>query len=374
MPPIRFELHDSDPASAARRGTLHTPHGAVETPAFMPVGTQATVKGLTPDLVRATGGRMVLANTYHLALRPGEEVVAALGGLHRFMGWDGPILTDSGGFQVFSLAARAKLSEHGVAFRSHIDGRLLELTPERAVAIQEKLGADVAMCLDVCPALPAAKDRIAEAVGRTVRWAARCREAHARDDQALFGIVQGGNYADLRAECAGALIDLGFDGYAVGGVSVGESRAEVRAALEVTTPILPAEKPRYLMGVGRPRDILDAVAAGIDLFDCVLPTRNGRNATCLTATGPVKLRNAAHRADPRPVEPGCACPACTRFSRAYLRHLFLAGEMLGPILATVHNLAYLHRLTAQTRAAIAAGRFVPFRAETLEALGPERLE
>jgi queuine tRNA-ribosyltransferase len=365
-----FELHDLDPGSAARRGTLHTPHGAVDTPAFMPVGTQATVKGLTPGLIRSTGSRMVLANTYHLALRPGEDVVAALGGLHRFMGWDGPILTDSGGFQVFSMADRARLTEQGVTFRSHIDGRLLELTPERAVAIQQALGADVAMCLDHCPALPAAKAEIAAAVGRTLRWAARCREAHTRPDQALFGIVQGGSHADLRAECAEGLLALGFDGYAVGGVSVGEGREEVRAALEVTTHRLPADRPRYLMGVGRPQDILDAIATGIDLFDCVLPTRNGRNATCLTALGPVKLRNAAHRLDPRPVEEGCDCPTCARFSRAYLRHLFLAREMLGPILATIHNLSYLQRLTGRARQAIAAGRFVPFRAETLEALGP----
>jgi queuine tRNA-ribosyltransferase len=368
--PVRFELHRVDPASAARLGTLHTPHGSLETPAFMPVGTQATVKGLTPDLVRDVGTRMLLANTYHLALRPGEEVVAAMGGLHRFMGWDGPILTDSGGFQVFSMADRVKLTAAGVAFRSHLDGRLLDLTPERAVAIQQALGADVAMCLDHCPALPASKEAIAEAVARTVRWASRCKEAHKRPDQALFGIVQGGSHADLRAECAERLVELDFPGYAVGGVSVGESREEVRAALEVSTHRLPADRPRYLMGVGRPQDILDAVATGIDLFDCVLPTRNGRNATCLTTRGPIKLRNAAHRTDPRPIEEGCDCPACRRFSRAYLRHLFLAGEMLGPILASAHNLAYLHRLLGQVRAAISGGRYVPFRAEALEALGP----
>jgi queuine tRNA-ribosyltransferase len=335
----------------------------------MPVGTQATVKGLTPDLLRRSGSRMILANTYHLALRPGEDVVAALGGLHSFMGWNGPILTDSGGFQAFSLAARSKLTEAGVSFRSHLDGRLFELTPERAVAIQEALGADVAMCLDQCPALPASKETIADAVARTVRWARRCREAHTRADQALFGIVQGGSHADLRAECAEQLVALDFPGYAVGGVSVGESREEVHAALKVSAPLLPEGKPRYLMGVGRPQDILEAVAHGIDLFDCVLPTRNGRNATCLTAHGPVKLRNAAHRVDPGPIEEGCDCPTCLNFSRSYLRHLFLAREMLGPILASVHNLAYLHRLTRQIREAIGAGRFVPFKAEALEALG-----
>ncbi len=347
-----------------------TPHGIVDTPVFMPVGTQATVKGLTPDQLSATGSTMVLANTYHLALRPGEDVVAALGGLHSFMGWDGPILTDSGGFQVFSLAARSKITEQGVAFRSHIDGRLLNLTPESAMSIQQKLGADVAMCFDHCPALPATKDVIAHAVGRTVRWAKRCKDAHTRPDQALFGIVQGGSHADLRAECAEALIALDFDGYAVGGVSVGESREQVREALNASTHLLPTDRPRYLMGVGRPQDILDAVATGIDMFDCVLPTRNGRNATCLTAKGPVKLRNSAHRLDSQPIEIGCTCFACRNFSRAYLRHLFLAKEMLGPILASIHNVSYLHRLTNQIRQAITEGRFVPFRAEVLEALGP----
>ncbi len=349
---------------------MTTPHGSLETPAFMPVGTQATVKGVTPDQLRETGSRMILANTYHLALRPGDEEVAAMGGLHAFMDWSGPILTDSGGFQVFSLAARAKITEVGAFFRSHLDGRLLELTPERAVQIQENLGADVAMCLDVCPALPAEKPLIAAAVERTVRWAARCKEAHTRSDQALFGIVQGGAHADLRQGCAEALIALDFDGYAVGGVSVGEGRDQVRLALEVTTHHLPEDRPRYLMGVGRPQDILDAIATGIDLFDCVLPTRNGRNATCLTAQGNVKLRNAAHRRDPRPIEEGCDCLACRRFSRAYLRHLFIANEMLGPILASIHNLTYLQKLTFRAREAIREGRFVQLRAEVLEALGP----
>lgn len=367
---IQYELEATDPGSGARAGVLRTPHGRVETPAFMPVGTQGTVKGLTPDWLVAVGSWMVLANTYHLAIRPGEEVVAALGGLHRFMGWDGPILTDSGGFQAFSLAEKRKLTEQGVAFRSHLDGRLLELTPERAVAIQEALGADVAMCLDHCPALPASKEEVADATARTIRWARRCRDAHMRPDQALFGIVQGGSHEDLRAECAEALVALDFPGYAIGGVSVGESREEVRAALRFTTHRLPVGKPRYLMGVGRPQDILEAVATGIDLFDCVLPTRNGRNATCLTARGPVKLRNAAHKTDPGPIEEGCDCPTCRRFSRGYLRHLFLADEMLGPILASAHNLAYLHRLMAQIREAIRGGRYVPFMAQALEDLGP----
>jgi queuine tRNA-ribosyltransferase len=359
-----------DQGSEARLGLLETRSGTVETPAFMPVGTQATVKGLTPDQLRATGTRMLLANTYHLALRPGELVVQSIGGLHAFMGWDGPILTDSGGFQVFSLSGRNRITDQGVTFRSHIDGRLLELTPERAMAIQEALGADVAMCLDHCPPLPATRDQIVDAVERTIAWATRCKAAHVRADQALFGIVQGGPYADLRAQCVDALVALDFDGYAVGGVSVGEGRELVRQALAVTTHLLPRDRPRYLMGVGRPQDILDAVATGIDLFDCVMPTRNGRNATCFTEMGYVKLRNAVHRLDPRPIEQGCECLACRRFSRSYLRHLFLAKEMLGPILASIHNLAYLHRLTSKIRGAIAVGRFVQFRLEVLEVLGP----
>ncbi len=368
--PVRFTALFVDRETRARRGLLETPSGSLETPAFMPVGTQATVKGLTPDQLRETGARMVLANTYHLALRPGEQVVAALGGLHKFMGWDGPILTDSGGFQAFSLAARNRISDDGVAFRSHIDGRLLELTPERAIAIQEALGADVAMCLDHCPPLPSSDAEIADAVRRTILWAQRCKDAHNRSDQALFGIAQGGPNADLRGRCIEALLALDFDGYAVGGVSVGEGHAEIRQALEVSTHLLPIDKPRYLMGVGRPQDIIDAVATGIDLFDCVMPTRNGRNATCFTKKGYVKLRNAVHRLDPGPIEEGCPCLACRRFSRAYVRHLFMAKEMLGPILASIHNLTYLHGLTSEIRQAIADGRFVQFRRESLEALGP----
>jgi queuine tRNA-ribosyltransferase len=367
--PVRFTVLNEDQASGARAGLLDTPSGSVETPAFMPVGTQATVKGVTPDQLHAAGARMLLANTYHLALRPGADLVAAMGGLHAFMGWDGPILTDSGGFQVFSLADRNRITESGVTFRSHLDGSLLELTPERATAIQEQLGADVAMCLDHCPALPASKEVIAEAVRRTIDWAVRCKSAHTRPDQGLFGIVQGGPHADLRAECTQALIGQDFDGYAIGGVSVGEGPDLVRQALEVTTHLLPKDRPRYLMGVGRPQDILDAVATGIDLFDCVLPTRNGRNATCFSKNGYVKLRNASHRQDKGPIDEGCPCLACRRFSRAYLRHLFLAKEMLGPILASIHNLTFLHGLTSRIRAAIQCGRFVQFRLEVLEALG-----
>jgi queuine tRNA-ribosyltransferase len=368
--PVRFTVLSQDPATAARLGRLDTPHGSVDTPTFMPVGTQATVKGLTPDQVRSTGTQMLLANTYHLALRPGELTIAALGGLHTFMGWDGPILTDSGGYQVFSLADRNRIDDRGVVFRSHLDGKLLELTPERAVAIQQSLGADVAMCLDHCPALPASREEIEQAVNRTITWAIRCKEAHSRSDQSLFGIVQGGSHADLRGRCVKALIALDLDGYAVGGVSVGESREEVTRALNVTTHLLPVDRPRYLMGVGRPQDILTAATTGIDLFDCVLPTRNGRNATCFTSKGLVKLRNAIHKHDQGPIEEGCECLACRQFSRAYLRHLFLAKEMLGPILASMHNLSYLHRLTRQIRRAIAEGQLVQLRLEVLEALGP----
>lgn len=368
--PVSFTLLERDPGSAARIGRLSTPHGGVETPAFMPVGTQASVKGLTPEQVAASGAQMLLANTYHLALRPGESIVREMGGLHRFMSWDGAILTDSGGFQAFSLGQNVKIGERGVLFRSHIDGRALDLTPERAMQIQMDLGADVAMCLDHCPALPAEKSAIRDAVDRTVRWATRCREAHDRPDQALFGIVQGGAHEDLRQECAERLIALGFPGYAVGGVSVGESREDVRTALAVSTRVLPEDKPRYLMGVGRPQDLIDAVYHGIDMFDCVWPTRNGRNATCMTFSGQVRLRNAAHARDPRPLEEGCPCPACRNYSRAYLRHLFIAKEMLGPILASLHNLWFLQRLMTRMRRAISEGRFVQFRTEALAALGP----
>jgi queuine tRNA-ribosyltransferase len=366
---FQFDLLATDTDTQARRGRLQTPHGAVETPAFMPVGTRATIKGLTPDLVWDTGSRMILANTYHLALRPGEETVNALGGLHRFMAWPGPILTDSGGFQVFSLAANAAITDDAVHFRSHIDGSALQLSPERAIAIQNALGADVIMCLDHCPALPAEKNTVAQAVNRTVHWAKRCRNAHNRDDQSLWAIAQGATHADLRAECVDRLIEIGFEGYAIGGVSVGESPDQIAEALAITTHRLPHAAPRYLMGVGHPRDILRAVATGVDLFDCVMPTRNGRNATCFTQFGLVKLRNATHRVDNRPIEPECDCLACRKFSRGYIRHLFLVDEMLGPILASIHNLAYLQRLMSRIRAAIEAGDFASFIAQSLEVNG-----
>ena len=361
---LRFTLHKTDRGSAARRGTLVTPHGSVETPAFMPVGTQAAVKALTIDQVRSTGAQMILGNTYHLALRPGAAIVKQMGGLHRFMGWDGPILTDSGGFQIFSLAQNTKITEQGAVFRSHIDGSLLDLSPESAVRIQEDLGSDIAMVLDHVLALPLADDQIRDACERSVRWAARCKAAARRTDQAQFAIVQGGLNADLRVSCAEQLVRLDFPGYAIGGLSVGESPAEMYRMVEATTPALPAGKPRYLMGVGRPQDLLESIARGIDLFDCVLPTRNGRNAMAFTDQGPLRLRNQIHQQDERPLEVGCPCLAC-RHSRAYLRHLFLADEMLGPILVTHHNLTYYQRLMARARDAIERDQFPAFVQERM---------
>ena len=356
---FKFELHHTDVDCSARRGTFHTPHGAVETPAFMPVGTQAAIKGLTIDQVRATGAQMILSNTYHLALRPGEQVIRDLGGLHHVMGWTGPILTDSGGFQLFSLAQNTKVTEQAAIFRSHIDGSLLELSPERAIAIQEALGSDVAMVLDHVLALPAADEAIRDACDRTIRWARRCQAAATRADQAQFAIVQGGLNTELRVWCARQLADLNFPGYAIGGLSVGESPDDMYNILDATCPALPVEKPRYLMGVGTPQDLLNAVRRGVDLFDCVLPTRNGRNAMAFTAAGPLRLRNKIHERDERPLEVDCPCLAC-RHSRGYLRHLFLADEMLGPILLSHHNLTYYQRLLASARLAIVEDRFASF--------------
>lgn len=351
--------------AAARTGLLTLTHGTVETPMFMPVGTAATVKGLTPEQVRTLGTQILLGNTYHLALRPGDELIAELGGLHRFMGWDGPILTDSGGFQVFSLADARKLTDHGVKFKSHIDGSLLELTPERAIDIQQNLGSDIAMVLDECPPGNAEPGVIRQAVQRSIRWAERCRNHHTRPDQALFAIVQGGTHLDLRAECAEPLVAMDFPGYALGGFSVGEAPEAMHAALPECAALLPEQKPRYLMGVGRPVDLLAGIAAGIDLFDCVMPTRSGRNALAFTADGPIRLRNACHRRDPAPIESDCPCYCCTHFSRAYLHHLFAADEMLGPTLLSLHNLAHYLRLMAEARAAIRTGGFASFHAARL---------
>jgi queuine tRNA-ribosyltransferase len=363
VPVSFFEIVAAD--GAARRGRIRTAHGVVETPVFMPVGTQATVKGLTPDQLRAIDVQILLGNTYHLALRPGDALVAEMGGLHRFMGWDRPILTDSGGFQVFSLALKRQLTDHGVVFQSHIDGATLELSPERAVEIQENLGSDIAMCLDECPPYGASAEQMRAAVDRTIRWAERCRSAQKRPDQALFGIVQGGTDLNMRAECAAQLAKLDLPGYALGGFSVGEPVEQMHGALTGAAATLPANKPRYLMGVGRPQDLLGGVAAGIDMFDCVMPTRNGRNAFAFTSAGTLRLRNAAHRRDPAPLESGCPCYTCRNFSRAYLHHLFQAEEMLGPTLLSLHNVAFYCRLMTQTRQAIEAGTFAAFQQECL---------
>jgi queuine tRNA-ribosyltransferase len=360
---IQFRVLHTD--GLARAGRLTTPHGEIETPVFMPVGTQATVKGLTPDQLKDAGAQIILGNTYHLTLRPGDELIAQLGGLHHFMGWDRPILTDSGGFQIYSLALSRKIDDRAAVFQSHIDGAKLELTPERAIAIQENLGADIAMCLDECPPFGTPDDYLAEAVRRTIHWAARCKAAHTRTDQALFAIVQGGTDVELRRRCADALVSLDFHGYALGGFSVGETAVQMVTALAPSAAALPFDKPRYLMGVGQPSDILDAIASGIDMFDCVLPTRNGRNASAYTDDGPLRLRNARHKRDSLPLESGCQCYTCRRFSRAYLHHLFLADEMLGPVLLSLHNVAYYCRLMADARRAIREGRYAAFRAARL---------
>ena len=366
QPGFALEIEATD--GAARAGVLTTPHGRVPTPLFMPVATLASVKGVDIGRVRETGAGMVLANAYHLHVRPGEELVERAGGLAAFMGWNGPTLTDSGGFQVFSLARQVKVTEDGAFFRSHVDGRAVEFTPENSMRIQQAIGADVAMQMDHVVALPAERTVVAEAMRRSLRWAARCREAHRRPDQALFGIVQGGLDPDLREESAEGLRAIGFPGYAVGGLSVGEGPEAMVAALRATVPHLPSDRPRYLMGVGQPRDIIAAVAAGIDMFDCVLPTRCGRNALVYTFAGQVRLRNAKYAADDRPLEEGCPCLAC-RHDRRYVRHLFMADEMLGPVLASIHNLTFYQRLVARLRAAIVAGRFETESTALLAAAG-----
>jgi queuine tRNA-ribosyltransferase len=358
-----FRLLATD--GSARAGELLTPHGVVATPVFMPVGTQAAVKTLTPDQLLAAGVPMLLANTYHLHLRPGEDTVAALGGLHRFMQWSRPILTDSGGFQVFSLAELTRITDPGVRFQSHIDGAAVELTPESVVDIQAKLGADVVMPLDECVAFPTAKDYARRAMERTVDWARRSRihaSMHA-PDQGLFGIVQGATYADLRVECARRLVDLDFPGYSIGGLSVGEGPQVMNEMLDVTLPELPADKPRYLMGVGPPADLLAAVARGVDMFDCVIPTRNGRNGFAFTHSGVIRLKNAKHARSDRPIDPDCSCPACAGFARGYLRHLFRAREILAMTLVSLHNLAFFCQLMKDARLAIVEGRFERFRRE-----------
>ena len=361
-----FTLLKAD--GAARRGEFVAPHGRVQTPAFMPVGTQGTVKGLTPEVVRGTGAEIVLGNTYHLMLRPGAERVAELGGLHTFMQWPLPILTDSGGFQVMSLSSLRKLSERGVTFRSHLDGAMHELSPERSIEIQALLGADISMQLDECLRLPATREDIDRAMQLSLRWAERSKKAfegRAREGYALFGIVQGGDDIPLRQQSARELVEMDFQGYAIGGLAVGEPQDVMLKVVEETTPVLPTERPRYLMGVGTPHDMLEAVARGVDMFDCVMPTRNGRHGMAFTCFGPLNLANARHAADPRPLDEQSPHPTARTYSRAYLHHLVKANEILGAVLLSTINIAYYETLMAGMREAIAAGRFADFRSTTI---------
>ncbi|GAB5436343.1 MAG: tRNA guanosine(34) transglycosylase Tgt [Falsiruegeria mediterranea] len=357
-----FELKATD--GKARTGVINTPRGEIRTPAFMPVGTAATVKAMMPESVRATGADILLGNTYHLMLRPTAERIDRLGGLHKFMNWDRPILTDSGGFQVMSLAGLRKLTEKGVTFKSHIDGSKHELTPERSMEIQKLLGSDIVMCFDECPALPADRDRIAESMRLSMRWAARSKEAFGdRPGHALFGIQQGGLEADFREESAEALKEIGFDGYAVGGLAVGEGQEAMFGCLDHAPDHLPKDKPRYLMGVGKPDDIVGAVARGIDMMDCVLPSRSGRTGQVFTRRGVVNIKNARHADDPRPLDEACSCPACSNYSRAYLHHVYRSNEMISGMLLTWHNLHYFQEIMQGMRDAIGAGTFEDWQAE-----------
>ena len=357
-----FKLKNTD--GKARRGTVSTPRGEIRTPAFMPVGTAATVKAMMPESVAATGADILLGNTYHLMLRPTAERIDRLGGLHKFMNWDKPILTDSGGFQVMSLAGLRKLTEKGVTFKSHIDGSKHELSPERSMEIQRLLGSDIVMCFDECPALPADRDRIAESMRLSMRWAERSREAFGdRPGYALFGIQQGGLEQDMREESAKALREIGFEGYAIGGLAVGEGQEAMFGCLDFAPDMLPEDKPRYLMGVGKPDDLVGAVARGVDMFDCVLPSRSGRTGQVFTRRGVVNIKNARHQDDPRPLDEHCTCPACQNYSRAYLHHVFRANEMISGMLLTWHNLHYYQDLMQGMRDAIEAGQFTAFQAD-----------
>ncbi len=352
-----FQLTHTD--GRARAGVLRTPHGEIHTPVFMPVGTQATVKAVPPRDLEAMEAQIILANTYHLYLRPGDELIARRGGLHRFMGWSRPILTDSGGFQVFSLSAMRKIDDDGVTFKSHLDGSFHRFTPEKAISIQENLGADIIMCLDECPP-PTDREYNPIALARTHAWAVRCRQAHRRTDQALFGIVQGGIFPDLREQSARFLTALDFPGYAIGGLAVGESKADMFQVITWMDDLLPADKPRYLMGVGEPTDLIRVVARGVDMADCVLPTRLARHGAAFTRDGRINMRNRIYAEDDRPIDPECGCYACRHFSRAYIRHLLQAGELLGMYLMSIHNIAFLLDLMREMRAAIVEGRFQAF--------------
>lgn len=351
-----FTVIKKDPNTKARLGRLATAHGAVETPCFMPVGTQGTVKAILPRDLREIGCQILLGNTYHLYLRPGHELIRQLGGLHRFMGWDGPILTDSGGYQVFSLGALRKITEEGAQFQSHLDGSSHLLTPEKAVEIQEALGGDIAMVLDECVAADAGRDYVRASTERTVRWAKRCLAARGRRDQFMFGIIQGGLFEDLRRGCVEEIAPMPFEGFAVGGLGVGEGEQRLNAIGSFTVDLLPADRPRYLMGVGRPQDIINAVRAGFDMFDCVIPTRNARNGTLYTSKGKLNIKRAEFTDDSQPLDDACGCYACRNFSRAYLRHLYMAGEILSAQLNSLHNLYFYHRLMDKCREAIRSGR------------------
>ncbi|HEV2207238.1 MAG TPA: tRNA guanosine(34) transglycosylase Tgt [Verrucomicrobiae bacterium] len=358
-----FELLKTDPSSKARVGRLTTAHGVIDTPVFMSVGTQGSVKAIDPRELREMGTQIILGNTYHLNIRPGMEIIRTAGGLHRFISWDGPILTDSGGFQVFSLATIRKIQAHGVEFRSHLDGSLLFLGPKEAMGIQRELGSDIAMVFDDCPPHTSTPRELRAAVERTLRWAAECREQPRAPGQQVFGIVQGGTNAALREECARALVALDFDGYAIGGVSVGEPEPEMLRAVEMAESFLPADKARYAMGLGTPAQLVELVARGVDMFDCVLPTRVARNGTAFTRNGSISIKGGAYKADFRPIEEGCDCFACRNFSRAYLRHLLNVGEILGLRMLSVHNTRMYLRVMEDIRGAIAAGEFAGFRRE-----------
>ena len=369
---FEFELLHIDAQTGARRGRLHTPHGVIETPIFMPVGTQATVKTMEPRELEEINAQIILSNTYHLHLRPGENLVERAGGLHSFMNWKRPILTDSGGFQVFSLAGLRKIREDGVDFRSHIDGSRQRITPESSMEIQQKLGSDIAMAFDVCAPWPCDEKQAREAMERTHRWAARCQKAHTREDQALFGIVQGSMYRDLRIESARRLADMDFIGYGIGGLSVGEPKPVMYEMLEAIEPEMPRNKPRYLMGVGSPDCLMEGIMRGVDMFDCVLATRVARNGTCFSHDGRVIVRDSRCAEDFSPIDPDCDCYVCRNYSRAYIRHLFKAGEVLGPRLASYHNLYFLLKLMEGARKAIEEDRFGDYRREFLDRQGYEK--
>lgn len=368
---FEFELIKEDPNSKARLGRFHTPHGSIDTPVFMPVGTQATVKAVTPDNLEKIQAQIILANTYHLFIRPGHNLIREAGGLHKFMNWHCPILTDSGGFQVFSLADLRSIREEGITFRSHLDGSEQFLSPEKVMEIENALGADIIMALDECIPYPADYDYTRRSVERTTRWLKRCIQAHRRDDQALFGIIQGGMYADLRQKSAEEILSHDLPGYAIGGLSVGEPKSLMYEMLDCTVPLMPKNKPRYLMGVGSPDCLLEGVLRGIDMFDCVLPTRIARNGTVLTSHGKVVVRNAAYERDFSPLDPECDCYACKNFTRAYIRHLIKANEILASILASIHNLRFLIRLMEDVRKAIQEERLYAYRDEFFSKFGYE---